>query len=782
MRSIRGFVKRPLLLLPLVLLYTACSDDNEYVGGSLSSGKPDIHLSIEDAASSRTLISGTTASWVAGDRIGVFYGEESECIPFEVSIDAKGNAIAEFDDDLDWEKGDTFYAFYPYSDGIDIHEAFFTIPTEQTQSDAEATHLGETDIVVANPTKWSSDEITLHFYHAISLIDFTITNDYDSDMEIYGVEMTAPNEVFATEGYIDLTLDGNNADFAKILTTSRTETISITCDKGTSGWNRLESGATACIRMTIIPEDLSGEVIRVTFKTNIGDFDVVTEGKDFKAGVAYEFSKSLGWTGESSDVPNLTYFNFLASDNSGLYQDIIFEKQSDNSYAADVVYEVDLSSIIPSFDYPGSVIIEGQTVQSGKTSLNFPNEVIVRFDDKRVLFTVNRYYGIPTLYVETEGGASITSKTEYLACHLTLDCKNMWPDYESEGDLTDNIRGRGNSTWDYYDKKPYKLKLGSKESLVGIGSGKKYVLLANYRDPTNFMNAVTFDMARYMGMKYTNTNRFVELYLNGEYRGMYQLTEQIEQGTNRVGIDKTNGILFNVDEQDGPGGYTEKNAFSTSVYGLPVSVKHPEDLSTSELNTIKSDFATVENYIKNANYSSLGTVVDVESMIDFLIIQEVTRNVELVTPLSMYMFRDSDGIWTFGPVWDFDGGYAFNWGSMSTSHTYFISQSWLMGTKPAQAQYGTTYGAYNFLSGFWVNMFSSSSFVSAYKSQWNAVSSGMLAYAMEQLDDYVLHCADAMKRNDDRWPIYPTYETEIDNLRSWLTERFELYNSVVSAY
>ena len=94
-------------------------------------------------------------------------------------------------------------------------------------------------------------------------------------------------------------------------------------------------------------------------------------------------------------------------------------------------------------------------------------------------------------------------------------------------------------TLTYYNKKPYRIKLGAKAALLGLAANKDWVLLANYRDPTNFMNAVTFDMARYMGMPYTNSNRFVEVTLNGTYIGMYRFTEQIEQGESRVNIDKT---------------------------------------------------------------------------------------------------------------------------------------------------------------------------------------------------------------------------------------------------
>lgn len=342
------------------------------------------------------------------------------------------------------------------------------------------------------------------------------------------------------------------------------------------------------------------------------------------------------------------------------------------------------------------------------------------------------------------------------------------------------IRGRGNSTWKYYDKKPYRLKLGTKTPLLGMAAAKSWVLLANYRDPTSFMNAITFDMARFMEMPYTNSNRFVEVNLNGSYIGMYQLTEQVQQGENRVDIHNK-GVLLNLDLDDGP--YYSPDAlnnFNSAVYNLPVAVKYPEDdLTTARLEEIKTDFAQLEQLIKNRDMNGLSQRLDIKSMIDFLIIQELTRNVELVSPRSMYMYKDADNIYHFGPVWDFDGGFAFDWASMSHGHGFFGSQSSLMG-KTNPALHPNT--AYNYISGFFVNLFGNTQFLAAYKARWNELKPGMLNYCFTQLDDYVLHCDSAMTNNSKRWPIGKDYNIEIEKLKSWLTLRAENYTTILKDY
>ncbi|HSQ41895.1 MAG TPA: CotH kinase family protein [Fibrobacteraceae bacterium] len=503
-------------------------------------------------------------------------------------------------------------------------------------------------------------------------------------------------------------------------------------------------------------------------------------GNSSEGGVSSEGSVSSQAEIQSSSsaaTAGSATLRFLASDNSNLYQDIVFTLQSDSSYLVTLVPEVDLSKIIPAFDYTGKVVYGSTELTSGVTKIDFQDTCTVTFGEKSVVFHIQRQYAIPELDITTADSAEITSKTEYVSCSLNIDAKNMYADYSA----TDaRIRLRGNSTRLYYDKKPYRIKLGSKAALLGLKADKDWVLLANYRDPTNFMNAATFDMARYLEMPYTNSNRFVEIYLNGSYIGMYQFTEQVEQGDNRVAIDEATGLLLSLDLDDGPDLSPDAtDNFSSSVYELPVCVKNPDDRTSAQLDSIQEIFAQVENLMKAGDYDSLQAHLDVQSFIDFLIIQEITRNVELVSPRSMYMYQTSDQMWHFGPVWDFDGGFAFDWASMTTGHNYFGSQTWLMGSSNPSTHPDD---AYNEIPGFFVDMFASESFVDAYQTRWNEVGTGMLEYVDQQLDDYVQHCDSAMARNAARWPIDKDYTTEIANLRSWLATRVSNYSSVVSGY
>ena len=291
---------------------------------------------------------------------------------------------------------------------------------------------------------------------------------------------------------------------------------------------------------------------------------------------------------------------------------------------------------------------------------------------------VSAAHVVAVMDITTENGAPIKGKEkeDYVNCTITVDHPDDQWDYTGTG----RIRGRGNSTWEWYDKKPYRIKLDEKASIVGLAAEKDWVLLANFRDPTHMMNTFVFELGHVMGMPYTNHSRYMEVTLNGEYIGLYQLTEQIEQGKNRVAVDDVEGVLIALDVDDGPEHSSSKDNFWSEIYQMPVCVKFPEDI---DVTGIKKDFAQLESAILSirkskgnaaaikAGMDKVRELLDVQSFIDFLIIQELVYNVELAAPRSMYMHKDKGGKWVMGPLWDFDAGFDFDWGTMTDGHHFF---------------------------------------------------------------------------------------------------------------
>ena len=201
-------------------------------------------------------------------------------------------------------------------------------------------------------------------------------------------------------------------------------------------------------------------------------------------------------------------------------------------------------------------------------------------------------HGIPVLYInidESKGtiDAMNKSKDHSVNCYGSVDIKSP-AGYKSEytgkevQDVTglelEYMRGRGNSSWSMNDKKPYKLKFKKGVDLFGMGKNKHWVLLANRYDNSFMRNKMTYWLGTQLGLEFTPQSVPVEVVMNGDYYGLYFLTEQIRVGESRVNIDdledEDTGGPSVTEGEELTGGYllsmeyggdesTEHNAFAT---------------------------------------------------------------------------------------------------------------------------------------------------------------------------------------------------------------------------
>lgn len=149
---------------------------------------------------------------------------------------------------------------------------------------------------------------------------------------------------------------------------------------------------------------------------------------------------------------------------------------------------------------------------------------------------------LPVVYVETNDGAAVNSNTVAKDAVIRIQGNKEFNNQDTwyVGETT--IKGRGNSTWSFAQqnnlKKPYKLKLSEKANLLGLGTGanKHWVLLANAIDHTNMRNELAHTFAKKIGMETTVGDTGVVLILNGEYQGIYELSEHVRVGNARVNV------------------------------------------------------------------------------------------------------------------------------------------------------------------------------------------------------------------------------------------------------
>ena len=399
----------------------------------------------------------------------------------------------------------------------------------------------------------------------------------------------------------------------------------------------------------------------------------------------------------------------------------------------------------------------------------------------------NRYQ-VYTLSVTTKGLVGVNSREQYVDCVVSLDGKDGYNWYSGFG----SIRGRGNSTWSIYPKKPYRIKLNEKHKMLGLAKAKNWVLLANYRDLTSMMNTYVFEVARWMGMPYINHTRFVELFVDGEYEGLYQLTEQVQQGENRVNVSNNEGILLSMDKDDGPELSPEStDNFWSTVYNMPMCIKHPDDVTTEQKDSIQALLAELETAIKKVDYVALDSLMDMKSFMTMAMIQELVENVEICAPRSIFMYKDGAGKWAMGPFWDWDAGFDFDWGTFYDGNIFRYFGDYrelVLGTDPAnrKGQYGAT-------PKFFTDMFKSDRYTREYKELWNSVKDSIVDYSWAIVEQYVDELNDgAYARNKMRWPIVhntgwgkvTTYDVaeELSKMRSWLDNRVAYLDEVINAY
>ena len=393
-------------------------------------------------------------------------------------------------------------------------------------------------------------------------------------------------------------------------------------------------------------------------------------------------------------------------------------------------------------------------------------------------------YRLFTLAIHTEDGAAIEDKDTWVNCHFSLNGKGEYSNYAGTG----RIRGRGNSSWLYYDKKPYKFKLDAKSKLLGMDKAKNWNLLSNYRDVTDMMNVYAFETAHWMGMPHTNHSRFVEVFLNGEYVGVYQLTEKVEIGKGRVDIDPKEGWLMSFDLDDGPSlSPGASDNFWSEVYSLPVCVKEPEEIEQQRLDSIKADFAQLERAVQEHDYAKVDSLMDIGTFISVLQLHEYLYNVEIDAPRSLYMFKDKGGKYIFGPVWDWDAAYCFDWKNWTVNHSYFGSyRNLIYGTDPCR---GT--GASYSINRFFLDMFGSKAFVERYQQAWANLSDSIFARNWEEVERYVHEMRKgAYQRDTDRWPlvkpdswgVHYDVEEELQKMSTWLRKRKDYLDGVIASY
>lgn len=317
----------------------------------------------------------------------------------------------------------------------------------------------------------------------------------------------------------------------------------------------------------------------------------------------------------------------------------------------------------------------------------------------------------------------------------------------AETPLPLDIKARGNWTMRGFSKKPFKLKLGSKQSLLGLSKSKHFAILAHADDNAGYLrNFVGFNLGKRIGLPWTPSQQPVEVVINGNYRGVYFLTESIRVEKGRIGITEgededtdmanvTGGYLIEFDNyadeavwqrSDGNAVWHDPHRFS--VYVTPDT---PETYSDIQRTFVSEQMSRMHELVGNHNPELWG-YIDLDDAVRYYLVEEIIGHYEAYHG-STYLFRDlGEGRkWHFSPLWDC--GHAFEGGTQN----YFYD---------SQKSMGNT----------WIRCLKDTEgFDAKLKETWKWFMSQKFDGLYDDIDAYCSSIAAAARADHDRWKDAP---------------------------
>ena len=384
--------------------------------------------------------------------------------------------------------------------------------------------------------------------------------------------------------------------------------------------------------------------------------------------------------------------------------------------------------------------------------------------------------GLPVAEIWTNAYAPILNRDDYVkgCMRLTDGSRQTYRAGLYQGAV--EIRGRGNSTWDM-PKKPYRLKLASPGAQVlDMPADRDWVLLANYADKTLMRTDVGFELSRRLNMAWTPRMRHVELYLNGEYQGSYQLGEHVKVAPNRVNVapmaatdiaqpNVSGGYLIEADYAE----YTDAGDVLTSTSsGILFNVKSPGSSTglQTQVGYINGYLQTVENTLLSNNFGAqtgYAPLIDTASFIDWWIGKELVKDPDGPFWSSVYLHKDRGGKLRMGPLWDFD----LSLGNDDFCDAQFPTGWWIRKN-----------------SEWYSHLFKDPAFRAQVYERWKALKKTQIDTLLPFIDQTAKDLDASQRENFKRWPIlneyvWPnavvtgSYNGEVKYLKDWLKKRID---------
>jgi hypothetical protein len=365
------------------------------------------------------------------------------------------------------------------------------------------------------------------------------------------------------------------------------------------------------------------------------------------------------------------------------------------------------------------------------------------------------YANLPRFVIETEDFAQIRDRETKIPAKLQIYGKDA-----PESDVLElTIKGRGNSSFTGMPKPGYKIKFEKKQGLLGMPKDKEWALIGNSADKTLLKNFITYKLADWLGDEYTPRSQFVELYLNRQYQGVYQLVETVKVGEHRVNIPQSDSSFL---LERGPTEHGGEH-FVVTEQGTKFEIKSPKEPTDSSTALIKKALSQFENYLRSDNpKGEITDYLDFEDYLRYYWIQEISKNMDGAFRRSIFLTWQKGDVIRLGPVWDFDVAYG-NWevDSLRTATDWYIRPSGWNGLIFKREKLWQEAARY-----------------------WKE-HRDFLATFPDSIRKYAKELAPATKNEFKRWPVlentenwtykeaYGSYDEAIDSLNSWINQRMD---------
>lgn len=465
--------------------------------------------------------------------------------------------------------------------------------------------------------------------------------------------------------------------------------------------------------------------------------------------------------------PKLRSIEFVTTENPYLSENVSCEIIGDSVIECWLPTITTEKYLIPRFTFDGTLVtISGKEATTQKSMFDFrtPVTLTVHTSDKSNSYRmyVHSYTGLPIMRINTAGDVPITSKEYYLNAHMSLteDVRTRAAGEVIEADV--QIKGRGNSTWKRWPKKPYRLKFNEKISLLGEHKDKSWVLIANYADKSALRNHTALYMGKISNLDYTSSSHFVELILNGQYDGTYELCEKMKISNHRVAVGD-DGFLLEVDGRAPEKG--DSTYFYVAHMDKPINIEDP-DVEKDDAN-----YTWVHNYVANADavlYSDYFTdpnygwraYFDMDSFVDWYLINEITHNPDATMLYSCFMHLKRGGKITMGPIWDFDLAFGnVDYWDRGPYDFWIKKSDWI------------------------IRMFKDPAFKARVKERYNYFYSRKYDI-MREIDETAVYLKRSAQENENRWhtfyeyvlpnyEVWGSYQNEVQSVKEWLNQRMD---------